>query len=163
MFILRWPVALVLLALVAASLFPAAVVTLLRTDAVDLSAMAGPMAEVQDYAITATWLEAGLWYGAALFFFIAAVRLMRRTQAFWAWLIGFALYGGRWALNQQNQDGGFVASIQSLSAESFQPENLSATDQPAAQITLLAVVLVIGLLIFIIDAADRAYWNRQEA
>ncbi|MEJ0058084.1 MAG: hypothetical protein WDM79_00085 [Terricaulis sp.] len=159
MWILRWPVALILLILVVGSVFPAIAVTVVHTDLVDLS---GVSADLESLAQNTTWLEAGLWYGAALLFLVAAIRLMRRTQAFWAWLIGFALYGARWALTQNSQDGGLVATVQSLSVEAFQPENLTAT-APATQVGLVVFHLAVGLLIFIIDAADRHYWDKQGA
>jgi hypothetical protein len=159
MFILRWPVALALLILVAASLAPAAVTTAVQTDLIDTSAIS---AELRAMASNSTWLQAGLWYGAAALFLVAAIRLMRRTQAFWAWLLGFALYGGVWALKQQEQEGGLVGTVQSLSAESFKPENL-AESTSATQLTLLGIVLIVGLLVFIIDAADRHYWDKQGA
>lgn len=159
MWILRWPVVLILLVLVVGSIFPALATTAVQTDLYDFS---GVSAELEALAASSTWLEAGLWYGAAAFFLIAAIRLIRRTQGFWAWLIGFALYGARWALTQQGEDGGVLATLQSIRPESFQLENLSAT-APAAQVTLVAFHLIVGLLIFIIDAADRAYWDRQGA
>lgn len=158
-FILRWPAILILLALLAASLVGALAITAARLDLVDLNTISPEAAAV---ASTATWLEAGLWYGAAVFFLIAMVRLIRRTQAFWAWLLGFALYGGRWAVTQDSDQ--LVSSVRGLNVDSFQPETLAAdTAGPAAQVSLLAIVLAVGLLILVIDAADRAYWDRQAA
>lgn len=155
--ILRWPVVLLLLILVIASLFPAAATTLVQTDLVDMTAIS---AELEVLAENTTWLEAGLWYGAAALFLVAAIRLIRRTQAFWAWLLGFACYGARWALTQRNEEGGVLGTVQSLSVESFKPENLSA-EAPALQISLLGIVLLIGLLILLIDVIDRRFWNNQ--
>jgi hypothetical protein len=162
MFIVRWPVALVLLGLALLSLTAAAATGAVLVNApIDLSAYVTPdqMATLQ----SATWLETGLWAGAGLFFLISTIRLLRRTQAFWTWLIGFALYGGRWAVAQQSE-GGLQATAQSLTANSFQPEALTATPEaPAAQVAVLAAILIVGLIVFLIDAADRSYWDRQGA
>ena len=160
-FILRWPVVLILLGLVVLCLGAAAGTSAIRLDAPIDTSMLTPeqIATIQQ----ASWLEVGLWAGAGLFFLISAIRLMRRTQGFWTWLLGFALYGGRWAVAQQ-QSGGLQETAQTLRVESFQPEMLAATPEaPAAQITVLGAILIIGLIIFIIDAADRAYWDRQGA
>jgi hypothetical protein len=159
--ILRIPAVLVLWALVLVCLAAAAATTAVRLDVgIDLSALtAEQIADVQQ----ASWIEVGLWAGAGLFFLVASIRLLRRTQGFWAWLIGFGLYGGRWAMGQQDS-GGLPAVTQGLTVESFQPQTLAAApDAPAAQVSVLAIVLVVGLIIFIIDAADRSYWDKHGA
>jgi hypothetical protein len=161
MFILRWPVILILLGLVAASVFPAAVGTIEAYNLpVDLSAIAGPTDSLRELAASTTMPERILWYAAAVFFLISAIRLIRRTQGFWMWLLGFACLGGRWALAQQHQEGGLVATVQSVDVQSFAPEGL-AEGGASAQITVLIALLVLGLLIFIIDHADRAYWDKH--
>jgi len=161
MFILRWPVILILLALAAASVFPAAIGTIEAYNLpIDISPVAGASDNLKQWAQSTTLPERVLWYAAAVFFLIAAIRLMRRTQGFWMWLLGFACLGGRWALAQQQHEGGLVATVQSVAPESFQPETL-AEGGSAAQMTFLVALLVIGLLIFVIDAADRAYWDRH--
>jgi hypothetical protein len=116
-------------------------------------------------AAKASWIDVGLLAGAALFFLIAAVRLMRRTQGFWTWLLGFALYGGRWAWGQQHQEGGLSGTIQGLDVNAYSRPAELITDlgSPAAQVGILAIVLIVGFFIFIVDAADRAYWDRQGA
>jgi len=161
-FILRWPCVLVLLVLVGVSLAAAggAAVVLLNLP-VDLSILS-PGQRATLGAIT--WLEAGLWLGAGIFFFIAMVRLIRRTQAFWAWLLGFACFGGRWALAQQ-QGGGLVETVQSVDVQTFtQPQALIATpDGTESQVVIMAVILIVGLLTLVIDGVDRAYWERQAA
>jgi len=159
MWILRWPVVLVLLVLVAGSLLPAVATTTALLNLPPIASYSPALAALDELGAQSSWLEAGLWYGAAVFFLIAAIRLIRRTQGFWLWLLGFACYGGRWAVTQQSE-GGLVATVQSLSAESLQPENLTAESAPI-QIGLLTFHLVIGLIILIIDAADRAYWDRN--
>ncbi|MES1199214.1 MAG: hypothetical protein ABUS48_04460 [Pseudomonadota bacterium] len=160
LFIARWLLVLVLLALVAASLFPAAVTTIVQNHLpVDLSTLSD---NLQAMGSAATPLELGLWYAAAFFFLVSAIRLMRRTQAFWAWLLGFACYGGRWALQQQEQPGGALGTLQGLNVDDFKPENLAAVGT-SSQITLLGVILVIGVLLLIMDIADRRFWDHQTA
>lgn len=162
LFIIRWPVALVLLVLALATLGAAAASGLVLSHApIDISPYISPdqMATLQN----TSWLEVGLWAGAGLFFLISMVRLLRRTQAFWTWLLAFALYGGRWAVGQQSA-GGLEETARSLDVAQFQPQALTtAPDAPAAQVSMLAVILVIGLVIFLIDAADRAHWDRHNA
>ena len=158
-FILRLPAILVLLALVLTSLAPAFLVTVQRASLpIDLSAR---LSEDQIAVVAAsTWLEAGLWYGAGVLFLIAAIRLMRRTQGFWMWLLGFACYGARWAAPQEN---GPMETIKGLDPGIYlKPEALLADlTSPESQLGLLGIVLVVGLVILIIDAADRAHWDRQ--
>ena len=62
-------------------------------------------------------------------------------------------------------DIGFARSARLRRLDSsFQPEALAAAPEaPAAQISVLAVILAVGLILFLIDAADRSYWDRQEA
>jgi len=161
-FILRWPAILVLLVLVLASLGAAFAGTVhLAQLPVSL-----PLTPEQEATISSlTWLEVGLWGGAGLFFLISAVRLIRRTQGFWMWLLGFACYGGRWALAQQNEGGGLVATVQSVDINAYtKPAELVAnTGGTEAQLGLLGIILIVGLLTFIVDAADRAYWDKQGA
>lgn len=162
-FILRWPSVLVLFALAAISLTAGGTASVVLAGLpVDLSTSLSP--EQIETLGRVTWLEAGLWLGAGLFFFIAMIRLVRRTQAFWSWLIAFALFGGRWALAQQ-QEGGLLATVQSVDVQSFaQPQALVASpDATESQVAILAIILLVGLLILVIDAADRAYWERQAA
>ncbi|MEZ5994315.1 MAG: hypothetical protein R3C25_01030 [Hyphomonadaceae bacterium] len=160
-FVLRWPAILVLLALVLAS-FAAAFAGAAHLAQLPVDLPLSP--EQQETLGRVSWLEVGLWGGAGLFFLIAAIRLIRRTQAFWTWLIGFALYGGRWAVAQQSE-GGLVATVQGINPSAYtQPGVLAQTPEaPEAQVGMLGVILIVGVLIFIIDAADRAYWDRQGA
>lgn len=161
-FILRWPAIAALLLLVLASLGAAFAGTVhLAQLPIQL-----PLTADQEATINAlTWLEVGLWTGAGLFFLIAAVRLMRRTQGFWTWLIGFGFYGARWALAQQNEGGGLVANVQSIDVNAYRaPAELVAnTGGTEAQVGILGIILIVGLLIFIIDAVDRAHWDKQGA
>lgn len=161
-FILRWPAILVLLLLVFVSLGAA------FAGAVHLAQLpiSLPMTADQEATINSlTWIEVGLWAGAGLFFLISAVRLIRRTQGFWMWLLGFALYGARWAVAQQNEGGGLVASVQAIDVNAYTaPAELAAnTGGTEAQVGILGIVLIVGLLIFVVDAADRAYWDKQGA
>lgn len=161
-FILRWPAILVLLLLALASLGAAFAGTIhLAQLPIQL-----PLTADQEATINSlTWIEVGLWAGAGLFFLIAAVRLIRRTQAFWTWLIGFAFYGGRWAIAQQNESGGLVANLQSIDVNAYRaPAELAAnTGGTEAQVGLLGIIVIVGILIFIVDAVDRAYWDKQGA
>jgi hypothetical protein len=101
-----------------------------------------------------------LWYAAAAFLLIAVIRLVRRTQAFWMWLLAFAFLGARWGLSLRAVDGGAVGLLQSLTLERFQPALLAA-DPPLLSIVLLIKLLIIGLLILSVDHADKAYWDRH--
>lgn len=161
-FVLRWPAALVELALVFLSALGAlAAAGAITGYHVDIATVQ----EAQNAANAAgagqaNWIDVGLWSGAALFFLISAIRLLRRTQAFWTWLIGFALYGGRWAYSQR---GGIEDTIRGIDPNVYRTPQALLNDlgSPAAQVGLLAIVLIVGLLIFIVDAADRAHWDRQ--
>jgi hypothetical protein len=161
-FILRWPCVLVLLVLVGVCLLAGGGATIVLLNLpIDLSALSpAQRATLEDIS----WIEVGLWFAAGLFFFIAMVRLIRRTQAFWAWLLGFAAFGGRWALAQQ-QGGGLVETVQSVDVQTFtQPQALIATpDGTESQVVIMAIILIVGLLTLVIDGVDRAYWERQAA
>lgn len=166
-FILRWPAILVLLALTLLSLLGAA------AAGAALGHVNVPLAEVQSVQTTAaeagagqqTWLDVGLWAAAGIFFFVAMVRLIRRTQGFWAWLLGFACYGGRWAWSQQQNDGGVVATIQNVDWNTYRDPQALLSDftTTEAQLALLGIILVVGLFAFIVDAVDRSYWDSQGA
>jgi hypothetical protein len=161
-FILRWPAILVLLLLVFAS-FGAAFAGTVHLAELPIAL---PMtAEQQATVAQLSWIEVGLWAGAGLFFLIAGVRLIRRTQAFWTWLIGFAFYGARWAMAQQNEAGGLVANVQSIDVNAYTaPAELAAnTGGTEAQVGILGIILIVGLIVFIVDAADRSYWDKQGA
>jgi hypothetical protein len=57
-----------------------------------------------------------------------------------------------------------VKSVQSLTVDSFKPETLASDPtSAAAQMSLLAALLVVGLLIFMVDHGDRRYWDKQAA
>ena len=162
-FILRLPAILVLLVLVLVSLAGAFAATVVLAHLpVDLSA-ALSQSNI-DQLGRFNWLQTGLLYGAGILFLISAIRLMRRTQGFWTWLLGFACFGGRWALAQQ-ENGGLVGTVQHINPTAYmQPQTLIATpDAPEAQVALLGAILLVGLIILIIDAADRAHWDRQGA
>lgn len=173
-FILRWPAILVMLALVllclAGALGAAGLITGFDAPAVGLEQVDAQVAEAQSAAEStgaadATWIDVGLLAGAAIFFLVSAIRLIRRTQGFWTWLLAFALYGGRWAWSQQYNEGGVMGTIQGVDINAYmQPQTLVADlASPAAQVGLLAIILIVGLFVFIVDAADRAYWDKQGA
>lgn len=169
-FILRWPAILVLLALVllcvAGALATAGVIADFQAPSVGVEQVDSRVAEAQaaasqSGAAQAGWLDVGLLAGAGLFFLISAIRLMRRTQGFWTWLIGFALYGGRWAMAQD----GLASTIQNIDLNAYRAPQAILADltAPEAQVGFLAIVLIVGLFVFIVDAADRAYWDKQGA
>ncbi|MBY0562619.1 MAG: hypothetical protein K2P58_00435 [Hyphomonadaceae bacterium] len=163
-FIIRWPAILVLLALVLISLGAAVATALVLGGApVDLATVFSQ--DQIDRLGSFSWVEVGLWAAAGVLFLVSAVRLIRRTQGFWAWLLGFACYGGRWAWSQQAGGGDIVAQVQSIDVNVYrQPVQLtSATESTEAQLAILAILLILGVLIWIVDAADRAYWNREGA
>ncbi len=170
-FILRWPSILVLLALVlmciAGALAAAGLIADFQAPAVGVEQVDAQVAEAQAAAAetgaaSASWIDVGLLAGAALFFLIAAVRLMRRTQGFWTWLLGFALYGGRWAYGQQ---GDLMETVRGININAYlaPQELLNDLGSPTFQVGVLGVILFVGLLIFVIDAADRSYWDKQGA
>lgn len=166
-FILRWPAILVLLALVLLSAMGALAGTAALTGA---QIGVAQIAEVQASAENAgsgaiSWIEVGLYAGAMIFFLISAIRLMRRTQGFWTWLLGFACWGGQWAYGQYAAGADVVAQIQGLNWNTYmQPQGL-LTDLASteSQVAILGIVLVVGLFVFIVDAIDRAYWDREAA
>src|SRR5262245_44790621 len=92
-FLLRWLVILFLLVFVGASLFPSMLGTVVQTDLIDV---AGISAKLQELAQNRTPVEMALWYGAAVFFVLTVIRLVRRTRSLWTWAIGFLLYAGHW-------------------------------------------------------------------
>lgn len=161
-FILRWPAVLVLFALVAACVLGALAAAGIVTG------YEAPVAQVQDVqaqaaasgAADATWIDVGLLGAAALFFLISAIRLIRRTQGFWTWLLGFACFGGRWAY-QQGQ--GVVDQLMAIDINIYRNPQALITDMSSfeAQVAVLAVILVVGLFVVIVDGADRAYWDRE--
>ena len=160
-FILRWLIVIVLCLLTVLSVTPALIGTIETYNLpIDISAIAPASDNLKEWAKSTTLPERILWYAAAVFFFIAAIRLIRRTQGFWMWLLGFACLGGRWALAQQHQDGGLIGTVQSVSVDSFQPDVL-AEGGSSAQIVFLVALFLIGLIIFFIDHVDREYWDRQ--
>jgi hypothetical protein len=161
-FILRWPAVLVLFALVAACVLGALAAAGIVTG------YEAPVAQVQDVqaqaaasgAADATWIDVGLLGAAALFFLISAIRLIRRTQGFWTWLLGFACFGGRWAY-QQGQS--VVDQLMAIDINIYRNPQALITDMSSfeAQVAVLAVILVVGLFVVIVDGADRAYWDRE--
>ncbi len=170
-FILRWPASLVLFGLMllscAGALGAAGQITGFEVPGFGLERVDQQLSSAQDAAAqtgaaSAGWLDVGLLAGAGVFFLIAAVRLIRRTQGFWTWLIGFALYGGRWALEQQ---GSLVETVKGINPQAYlEPQTILADlATPEARVGLLGLILIVGLLIFVIDAADRAYWDKHGA
>ena len=163
-FILRLPAILVLLALsllcIAGALAAAGLISgyeahLAPVQQAQASAAASGAAE-------ATWIDVALLAAAGVFFLISSIRLIRRTQGFWTWLFGFACYGAFWAMSQE---GGLRETAQQIDPNIYlQPQVLlNDPGSPASQIALLIVILIVGFLVFIVDAADRAYWDKHGA
>jgi hypothetical protein len=152
MFLIRLPTALLLLALIAASLLGAVSITAVQLGTAEVATLSS---EAQSYGETSTWLQAGLMYAAALLFFISLIRLFRRTHGFWPWLFGFALFGGAWALTHSVSEWQTLASqfppIDQINAGNAQAVAMQALDQGVLP---LAVGLLAGLLILVIDAVD---------
>jgi hypothetical protein len=163
-FILRWPAILVLLLLVFAS-FGAAFAGVVHLAELPIAL---PMTAEQEATVAQlSWIEVGLWAGAGLFFLIAAVRLIRRTQAFWTWLIGFAFYGA--PLGDRAAEREPAASspiVQSIDVNAYrcarrargQHRRHRSASRPARHHSSSS-----ALIIFIVDAVDRAYWDKQGA
>jgi hypothetical protein len=163
-FILRWPAILALFALALLSFLGAVASAgaLTGFDAGVSQVQEAQAAAVQAGASQASWIDVGLWAGAGLFFLISGIRLIRKTQGFWTWLLGFALYGGRWAWQQQ---GSLVDTVKGINPQAYLAPQTMLSDlaTPEAQVGLLGLILVVGLLTFVVDAADRAYWDKQGA
>ncbi|MGE3142453.1 MAG: hypothetical protein AB7L65_03975 [Hyphomonadaceae bacterium] len=159
MWTLRWPAALLLLVLATVSLVGAGAVTAARLDAPQLADLSERAVE---YGRSATWLQAGMMYAAALMFFISMVRLLRRTQAFWYWLLGFGLFGASWALTHNIQQWGALAQtmprFDALTSQNAAEIFAQALDQGLAP---LAACLLAGLAVAFVDGADRAHWDRH--
>ncbi|MCL4714210.1 MAG: hypothetical protein KJZ75_04840 [Hyphomonadaceae bacterium] len=164
--ILRVPAILVLLALVLLSalgaLAAAGILTGYQAPVEQVQSVQAAAAE--SGAAEATWIDVGLLAAAAVFFLISSIRLMRRTQGFWTWLLGFAAYGGRWAWDQQ-QSGGLLETIRNVDLGAYaNPQavlgDLSTTE---GQLAILTLILIVGVVVLIVDAADRAYWDKQGA
>lgn len=176
--ILRLPAIAVLLALVlvcaVSALGAAGLITGVEAPTIGHAQVDGEVAAAQGSlqatgAANATWINVGLFAAGAVFFLISAIRLMRRTQAFWTWLLGFACFGGQWAYSQYSNGVDVVAEVQGVNwAAYMQPmsiwTDLSSNDPQLlieAQIALLGIILVVGLFVFIVDAVDRAHWDRE--
>lgn len=158
MWILRWPAALLTLAV---AILCALLAAGAAADRLGLMIDHEVWRAFALQAANTTWIENALWAGASLFFLIAAVRLMRRSFGFWAWAIGFALYGARWWM-MRRAEGGLPVDIAEISSvEEARAAAVTASGDPG--LVALAALAVLGLVILIIDAADRAYRNRDEA
>ncbi len=126
---------------------------------IDLGAVLG--AEQLEVVAGVGWLEAVLWGAAGLFFLISAIRLMRRTQAWFMWLLGFACLVGRWVLAQGGHESA-LATVQKINPGAYlQPASLDIYG-PEVQVGRFGVLLLLGLIVLIVDLADRAHWKREE-
>ncbi len=128
---------------------------------IDVGAIVG--ADNLEVLKSVTWPEAALWGGAGLFFLIASIRLMRRTQAWFMWLLGFACLVGRWVLGQGGTEQA-LAAVKALDASAYlkPAELLGDLTGLEVQVGRFGVILVLGLIVLIVDIADRAHWKREE-
>ena len=89
---------------------------------IDVGAIVG--ADNLEVIKSVSWPEVVLWGGAGLFFLISSIRLMRRTQAWFMWLLGFACVVGRWVLGQGGVDQA-VSAVQGVDVGAYlKPEDL---------------------------------------
>ena len=162
-FILRWPAVLALFALVAMCVLAAV------SAGAALMGYAAPIAQVQSVQAEAVAAGAGekTWLDVASgarprFFFLESPRCVSSAarRAFWVWLLGFAAYAGRWAYEQGQ---GVVAHFQALSIDLYRDPQALLADPGSfqAQVAILGLILVVGVLIAVIDGADRAYWDKH--
>jgi hypothetical protein len=159
MWIVRWPIVLALFAYVIVCIGLAAGTTVERLGLV--AADNAAWRTFAAHAANATWVQTALFAAAAAFLFVAAVRLARRTQAFWVWLIGFGLFGARWGLMQQ-AEGGLNLDVAQISSDISAPGGAQRlASNVAYDFGLVGVLLVLGLIILILDAVDRAHWARR--
>ena len=97
------------------------------------------------------------------FFLISAIRLMRGTQGWFLWLLGFACLVGRWVLGQGGVEQA-VSAVQGVDVGAYlKPEDLLGdVTAPEVQVGRFGVLLLLGLIVLIVDLADRAHWKREE-
>ncbi len=126
---------------------------------IDLDAVLGD--EKLEVVAGIGWLEAALWGAGGLFFLIAAIRLMRRTQGWFLWLCGFACLAGRWVLSQGGPDASLAVVRKIDPGLYLQPAALDIYGSEV-QVGRFGVLLLLGLIVLIVDIADRSHWKRQE-
>ncbi|NWG52785.1 MAG: hypothetical protein HXY28_03620 [Hydrogenophilaceae bacterium] len=156
MFILRWPLALVLFGYCLLFLGAA---TGVAADRLGLGLDSAIWDAFVMRAAGVTWIETALWAAAGIFLFISGVRLIRRTQGFWAWLLGFACYGVRWGLTTVKSDDNIIADAAAVRTPEQALETAVEATTNYPLIALLAL-LIVGLLILIVDTADKR-WSRR--
>ncbi|HCK85116.1 MAG TPA: hypothetical protein DHW63_11560 [Hyphomonadaceae bacterium] len=128
---------------------------------IDVGAIVG--ADNLEVIKSVSWPEVVLWGGAGLFFLISSIRLMRRTQAWFMWFMGFACLVGRWVLGQGGVEQA-VSAVQGVDVGAYlKPEDLLGdVTAPEVQVGRFGVLLLLGLIVLIVDLADRAHWKREE-
>ncbi|MGE3248651.1 MAG: hypothetical protein AB7J28_01070 [Hyphomonadaceae bacterium] len=158
MWIIRLPIALVTLAI---ALLCAALAAGVTATQLGLALDHDVWRAFAEQAANANWIQAALWTGAALCFFIAAVRLLRRTFAFFFWLAAFAFFGVRWWMMRQAE--GALPNINVAEISSVEGAQAAAIEASRDYgLVALAALLGLGLLILLIDAVDRAHRNRAD-
>jgi hypothetical protein len=122
-----------------------------------LESLSGIASEVVN--ATTAW-EVGLALGVLFFFTLALVRLIRRTRAFFAWLLGFlsllvlrALQGIAPDLGQQP-----MAELANRAVANFLNPELVYFNA-----VVLALSILIGVAIIMIDLSDDRHWMAYES
>jgi hypothetical protein len=105
-------------------------------------------------------LEVGLSIAAMLFFVVALVRLVRRTQGFLAWLLGFVCLCALRSVAGIATDLGAEAPG-ALFARAV--GNLTSPELLVPNAIILGTNLVVGLAIVAIDLSDKRYWSAEAA
>ncbi|MFZ4120179.1 MAG: hypothetical protein ACOYKM_00820 [Caulobacterales bacterium] len=105
-------------------------------------------------------LEVVLSLAALFFFVIALVRLVRRTQAFMAWLLGFL------CLLALRSVAGIATDIGGKPPAELFNQMLANLQEPTlltANLIILGAQLLIGIAIIMIDVSDKRHWTAHAA
>lgn len=107
-----------------------------------------------------TALEVGLSLAALTFFVIALVRLIRRTQGFVAWLLGFLCLVALRSLAGIARDIGGMPGGELFAKMAA---NLQDPSVLTDNLIILGVQLAIGVAVLVVDIHDRRYWAAERA
>jgi hypothetical protein len=107
----------------------------------------------------ATPLEASLSVLALFCFLVAIVRLVRRTQGWFYWLMAFVFL----ALRTLVGVAGGVSALTSPEAPAAILGNLADPDIWIPNAMLLGLNLLIGIAIIAVDVADKRHWATERA
>jgi di/tricarboxylate transporter len=98
------------------------------------------------------WVEIALLLLAGLMFVIAAIRLVRRTQSFLAFLLGFAAIAGFTVVNAW-------LTVQADPTRAGIPGQVLEELSGPAPMGVLGLMVFVGIVIFFIDRTDKAHWR----